>query len=749
MNLIAHKKPTLLLALCIATSFGVHAAHITPFQALQRATATEIMRTSSTVAYNLAYAETKNGTETLYVFSRDNAGFIIAPADNSFPAIIGYSDEGNFDVTTASPEMMWWLSQYSQQVSACQSESDIVRAGDSFRPEVAPLINTKWNQYGPYNRYCPMDNGYRTLTGCVATAMAQVIKYHGYPEKGTKNFSYTWNGQKLSYRFGDADFKYDDMLNEYDYGYTEAQANAVADLMYACGVSVKMNYSSGASSAYSRDIAYALRFLFEYDGTTRFLKRDYYSAAQWDDIVYEELAAGRPVLYSGATPEGGHQFVCDGYRNGYFHINWGWGGSSDGYFMLSLLNPSDQGAGSFEGGYNSFQDIVCGIQPGKSTTPYWYPIYASGGIQVAGVNGSIVEINTTRGGVYNYSPEVFSPNFYLKCVPVGATEDKAILSRPMKLSFQKGSMENVYGYNKFGVYTPGSLPEGKYRAYIVFETVKGFMEPLLVPYGEADYIDLTVDAEGNYSFTTAIPEKSAIIQVSSLQPVNGVKGGEVSDFKMQVKNLGELDYSGPVTVKAFKADSEVWSTQLNIDVAKGEIKETTVTLNLQLPVGEYELICYDKAGKQVSAAFPIDISESTVAQKPEAITLDITRKTMEAGGTLQLTSTVTPENAEDKTVTWKSSDVAVATVTDGLVTALSEGNVVITATTVNNISAECSISVYGISSVDMIPATGKTAVVYTTDGIILNSAADTDYLRSLPAGIYIVNVSDKIYKLHK
>ncbi|MDE5586114.1 MAG: C10 family peptidase, partial [Muribaculaceae bacterium] len=374
--------------------------------------------------YRLAYTETASNEPRLYVFNKGNDGFVIASADDSFPALLGYSDNGAFNPSDASPELMWWLGQYAGEASFYLQnpvEGNGAGSGRSIsrvnRANIPVLLTTRWNQDSPYNLDCPVDGNMRSVTGCVATAMAQVIKYHAYPVQGVGQHSYSWNGQTLSFNYGSTTFDYADMLDVYDDRATPSQQEAVAALMYACGVGVNMSYSSNESGASDMYIPYALKTFFNYDNGVRLLMRKCFAAEEWENMVYEELAANRPVIYGGQAPTGGHQFVCDGYEDGYFHINWGWAGLGDGYFLLSNLDPGQEGIGGFAGGYNSDQAMVCGAKPDQGGDS-WYPIYATGDLQTDGAyNGNTeVKLAFKNGGMYNYSPEGADLSFYLKFV---------------------------------------------------------------------------------------------------------------------------------------------------------------------------------------------------------------------------------------------------------------------------------------------------------------------------------------------
>ncbi|MCQ2222589.1 MAG: C10 family peptidase [Bacteroidaceae bacterium] len=331
-----------------------------------------------------------------YVFNNEAGGFVIVGGDDAAKQIIGYSSEGSFNYSQMPENMKTWLGQYDRQISHAIRE---VKAGRAeLRPEVAVtraggksdvavLMSTQWNQSSPYNNAIPsLGSSYDPLvTGCVATAGAQVMKYYNYPTQGVGSNSYnkTWGApigtKTFEANFGATTYDWANMLDSYSSSANAAEKQAVATLMYHVGVSVNMNYGqagTGGSSAASLGLGSALINNFKYDKGMTYQVRNVYTDAEWEDMVYGELAASRPVLYSGRTSTSGHAFVCDGYRqsDNTFHINWGWGGLADGYYTLSgatALTPSGVGigGGSGSGGYNQEQAAIIGIQPDKGSQP--------------------------------------------------------------------------------------------------------------------------------------------------------------------------------------------------------------------------------------------------------------------------------------------------------------------------------------------------------------------------------------------
>ena len=319
-----------------------------------------------------------------YVFNAEgDKGFVVVSGDDRTPAILGYADEGFIDETNMPDGLYALLEGYAEQMTKITDSAPAVsrRAVGTARRPVSPLIRTMWNQGNPYNLLCPVLNDENTVTGCVATAMAQVMYYHQWPEEPTSAIAGYHTRNNLH---GDlpalesTTFDWNNMALTYGASSTDAQNTAVATLMKYCGWALQMNYDLGSakgSSAYNVSIAEALKTYFGYDGSVTYAQRQHYTYTEWIDMIYAELAERRPVVLGGQSVGGGHSFVCDGYQgDDYFHMNWGWGGNSNGYFRLSVLNPMEQGVGgsSTLDGFSFTQDAVIGIKPLNGQAPAAY-----------------------------------------------------------------------------------------------------------------------------------------------------------------------------------------------------------------------------------------------------------------------------------------------------------------------------------------------------------------------------------------
>ena len=315
-----------------------------------------------------------------YVFNNGtDRGFVIVSGDDKAVPVMGYSDKGTFDANHIPDGLQYMLDCYAEQMQYLRSHPQSASAAprQQFDISVTPLLSCNWNQDAPFNNLCPTygPQNTRAATGCAATAAAQIMYYYKWPQKGIGSETYTCkvndqDEQTLSADFGSTTYDWENMLDNYVGSYNEAQGNAVATLMYHVGVAAHMKY--GDNSAVSAPkIAEGMANHFGYNKRAVTYMRPSFPAAEWDSIILAELRNARPILFSGFTPqEGGHAFVLDGCNtDGYYHFNWGWGGMSNGYFLTSILNPSDQGIGSYEGGYTISQMIVTGLYPDPNSEP--------------------------------------------------------------------------------------------------------------------------------------------------------------------------------------------------------------------------------------------------------------------------------------------------------------------------------------------------------------------------------------------
>ena len=312
---------------------------------------------------------TKEQTPGFYIFSPvDGQGFVIVSGDDELAPIVGYS-------TTAKagempPALCDLLSVYDMYVEdvrngIAEPMQPVVTASNS---SIEPMLTTTWNQDSPYNLQCPQINGSYTPTGCTATATAQIMKFHNWPEKASKSFTWENNVTGKDEYVNTSSHKYDwaNMLDSYRNGYTTTEANAVALLMSDVGKAMNSTYALAGTGSTPTYAAQALVNIFKYSPDIIVAKREEYTNEEYMELIRKNLEARQPLLYAGHGQDysSGHAFVCDGINeNNLLHINWGWGGSYDGYFDITSMAPGGAGIGGGEDRYNVGQTIIANIRP--------------------------------------------------------------------------------------------------------------------------------------------------------------------------------------------------------------------------------------------------------------------------------------------------------------------------------------------------------------------------------------------------
>lgn len=548
-----------LTLLTVCATLVAQGAHLTAEQALERAlSSTGPLRAKQVKTTQLR--QTKVYGNNFYVFNRaEGSGFLITSADDRLRPVLGYSDTGVIDVENMSPELKYWLGEYDREAEALMPLPSLTAVGigaeqaplkanaitDNYAKwaPVSPLVKTKWNQTAPYNDACPLyknssDYG-RCITGCVATAMAQVVYYNQY-YVGSGQKAYRppfWNvGDSVAFDYENTPMDFAAMKATYTTGDSGTPAGeAVATLMKACGVGVDMAYSPSASSAFSTAIPNALVTYFGYDAAgTNYFDRRSYTTSDFEAIIYNELSNARPVVFSGSSANGGHSFVVDGYSdNGMFHVNWGWGGSSDGYFALTALNPYDQGVGSSEGGYNYWQNIVTVTKPGAENVHEAFGI--RGAITAPSPNKFqlIYEYGQPLNGM-GYTSGVLIENRYggYSAVTWGSSTIRAGAT-----SYWTAGDVTLRGY------TPGV-----YKVYAAYK-LEGENSFSIVPpmNGKSNYLLMTIEADGStHTFTDLTPKIEVHASGPQGQQIYAAKGGNIS---MTLTNTGTVEYNGTLGVQ--------------------------------------------------------------------------------------------------------------------------------------------------------------------------------------------------------
>ncbi len=549
----------------------------------------------------------KLSTNYYYIFNQnDNHGFVIVSGDKSTSEILGYSDEGGFDPQNIPDNLKYWLSVYedemdnltvidSQKTKVDTSKpSKVTSLSNQTLASVSPLLgDIKWGQGSPYNDQCPIidsNTKRRAATGCVATGMAQVMKYHQWPITGTGSNSYITGTKQipLSVDFSKTTFDWANITATYNDNSSVTQKNAVATLMYNCGVAAFMNYAE-SSGATPRNATRALINNFGYDSNTQYTERAYYTRDEWISMLKEELSAARPVLYDGDTETSGHFFVCDGYdNNNMFHFNWGWNGGLNGYFRISVLDPGDQGIGSSTGGYNKSQGIIIGLQKPTNTTTPISIIRARGTLTYSAPSlARDANIEVKVGSLINKGANDFSGK-----IGLALYDNNNNYISDLKVNSISGLGSNKgwgnYSFNGFKI--GPEVINGYYRIFPVFKTNTGNNWEIIRTYvGTPNYINVNVTSDLIY-FSTPTDE-SPVLQLNSLTKIGNFYSNRNGKINASITNNGK-EYNSQIKIKLQSTtDNNIYQivSSKSINITAGETRELIYNEPITLPAGNYHM----------------------------------------------------------------------------------------------------------------------------------------------------------------
>lgn len=646
------KKFTLFILLLIAFFNFTNAAPISPNTAKtvglnflkNQVTLANTPNISLSLSYTLG-SKANNGlaktseVNYLYVFNiNETPGFVIVAGDDKVIPILGYSDASTFNATNIPSNVQKWLDGYKaemqyifanniEQTTSIAAEWNTLLNNNSSnklgkKTGVSPLLQTNWDQSPYYNALCPLDNAssQRTVTGCVATAMAQVMKYWNYPTIGTGFHSYSHPNYGLqSANFGTTTYNWSSMPNS-----ISSNNTAIATLMYHCGVSVDMNYdiaANGGSGAYVITNAspvtncseYALENYFGYSTALQGIERDNYTETNWINVMKAELNASRPVLYAGFGSGGGHCFVNDGYdNNNFFHFNWGWSGSYNGYFSINALNPGGVGTGGGSGGFNSGHQAIIGIQPPSSNPqPTNLDLSVSVTTSATSINygaSFTVTTNVTNKGTANflgtYGAAIFDQN-------------NVFVEFVDSLQETIGLPPNYTYSNNLTFTYPGSytLLPGAYKAYIFYKTATTNWQQIVATNSSiAVYADFNIV----YANTIEMYSNMAVTPTSLVQ-------GQAGSVNLNLVNKGSSNFIGEYKVALFNLDGTFAeniaiiseNNGLPVNYAYASPYVTFSSSNIQSPPGTYLLAVQFKE----STASNFSLVGSSFYQNPIKVTV--------------------------------------------------------------------------------------------------------------------------------
>ena len=539
------KKLRFLLSIVLLLSAFCAPARVIPaHEALNRALTSERqaagLRRSPAIRadYHLAYSAP---TGSYHIYNRSTGGYIVVSGDDEIYPLLADVSRGSFAPSELAPAAQWLLESYDTQIrsfaSATGEGNESLSDHYNKWTEIPRLMTTEWNQLYPYNKFCPVKNGRTCVTGCVATALAQVVRRIGYYQG--KGFRYQdlmdSDGNRVEFDYAATTFDFNNMFDVYPGSVTIESVDQVARLMLACGLAVGMNYDPSGSAAPTENVASALVNHFGFDEQyTRLHDHNNYTQAQWENILHRQLELGRPVYYSGAGGGGGHAFVIDGYRpTGLYHVNWGWGGMSDGYFRLTALNPDQIGTGGGNGCNHRGQQMVCAVPPG-----------ADPGIIYGEMSGSIMMVAEGVYALYYKAGGNNMMNVGIGAVIVDADGNdvaEATFWSSQNVTANSALRHDSYGYD----FTQHALSPGDYRIYPAFRPEGGEYIITDVCNGRPHYVNLTVTAGGEYLITNSPTiEFKPDIHITDIVPGYDLREGFSGNVGFNVVNNGNIDYEG-------------------------------------------------------------------------------------------------------------------------------------------------------------------------------------------------------------
>lgn len=522
----------------------------------------------------------------LTAFNRAGGGFVLATAD----AVAAYSETGTFDPADIPPALAALLQMQNGAEKAPQHVYNCTA--------VKPLLgDIAFDQTEPYNLLCPVYTGYtRSATGCVATAMSQIMRYYRFPVSGLGTHSYVSEtlpeAGTLTVDFTQSRYDWANILPSYAHTeYTQAQADAVSRLLYDAGVSVSMAYGP-QSGAMNEAWPEAITSHFGYDKGVTLRWRQYYTSDEWLGIIHAELAAGRPVYAGGYATAGGHAFVFDGIDQcGFIHVNWGWSGMSNGYFSINLLTPPTQGTGGADGGFNARQVIVTGIQPPTEGSEPAVELVADESLRAPrslDKNGTAeLKLN---GNIRNVGWQPSTVDFVLTLLDANGN---TVASWDGTAGVNLNLTDKYRGVS-FPEVSFADVPEGRYTLTAQARNHGG---SLLFPIHDSQLafphrLAVTVEGDG---VKFAQPEMFSLTCPAPATEGN-LYTGLPAVVRTTVTNNGESHYRGelrPALLDPSTRKSVETAAGIPVDIAPGTTEEIEIPVTFTADAGEYLLSFYD------------------------------------------------------------------------------------------------------------------------------------------------------------
>ena len=572
-----------------------------------------------------------------YVFNADaERGFVIVSGDDCVGdnLVLGYAEQGNFSEDNVPDGMQWWLDATTESIARLR-DLGVKATSVPLHEDVAPMVTAKWDQDYPYN-ILSLFYGTQCPTGCMATALAQVMYYHRWPQEPLAGElpTYTMADGNVVSALEPVAFDWNNMTDKYDESSTEEQKNAVATLMRYCGQAIQMDYKPTDSNGDYYDLGLLVN-CFGYDPGVYYAKANDYTVSGWDALLYNELHEGRPLVYGGYSIGGGHAFVIDGYKvldgEGYFSVNWGWGGSDDGFYKINLLNPSDTGTGgsTTKDGYSRGQEALIGLKPCldasakfyRHLNSYYWNYSKANGPAIVMVNLSyrpcsfdIALVNRNSNGTPDYSSVVFQDNVTVSGYSMG--------------SIMNGGTEGFY----YIVFTEKvcnemfkNLASGHYDLMFVSrENVED--APWQPVYGPNSYIEITIGADGDMTDFILHPQPQLSLTTSGINVEGLMQPGLSHAMTASFQNSSSDDFIGQVFCSAYSVEDGVltdlaFSDETGIMIEAGGMSDINFYFSVPKE-GEHVLLLTQKENKNLKGTALADITQISDYLGHELITFN-------------------------------------------------------------------------------------------------------------------------------
>lgn len=659
----------------LLASVSGQSASISPDAAMRNATeflntknlkGTKALSTKGRTTLRLAQTvnEDINSNPAFYVFSRgENAGFVIAAADDRLVPVLGYTDKGTFTSVEELPEpIKYLLNTYKSSLASLTEESTRQSAPVKQKAPIYPLLESWWGQDAPFNNDCPIVNGERTPVGCVGLANAMVMNYHRYPEHGVGSTTYTSAGATQTYNFEEHIFNYDIMLPYYsnmieDDETVESQ-KAVADFCFAAAVALGSRFTVTGTASSLSSTTFSSTFQYPTEGLG-LLSRDYFTIEEWEDMVYEELSNERPVVYGGKNGDLGHAFVIDGYEDGLFNINWGWFGDSDGYFSLTSLRPGQGGTGSnSDNNYSVRQEIVRGVR--RPDSPAASPMFIADNFDYDPTAGifTLSEMTTKSG----YRNIILGIEAYDE-----TTGEKIYLGDASGNDTYIAKLDNYSFSIDFA-----TLPEGQYRLRPVIKLAATEKEslnftdwyPVYCTLKKNRYCDVTVES-GRIKDSENGSDVDYSIKFDNLQMLTPIVIGENTGFTMDAVNNGNTFLSSINKLVYRHGTDELVSSDSGREIVGLEpgasAKGIAMALNTTVRTpGEYDIQIVDPDDNSIcySERIPITVLSTSNAVYVDGVRYIVTSEEAKTAMAIR-GGTMREEMVIPSSVTIKGSDYKV------------------------------------------------------------------------------------------